>query len=203
MRADRAGQGPGQLIGDVQRLGLISAARVIDRYTKLVDSADGATAPASRTDRDAAQVALATRLAEAYLRLVDATAELASAVGRGDPGTTMERVALGTARPGSQVQARLWIHNPTEEAVQAEVAMTDLTSSKGDSVPGAVISLTPRRVGRLDPFTSREVRIRVDVPDDQPTGCYHGLVLVTAAPADPVAVQLEVVPHRDDRSGEG
>jgi hypothetical protein len=77
--------------------------------------------------------------------------------------------------------------------------MTSLLSSKGVSIPAASVSFSPERLDVVDAGTAQEVRLRVDVPADQPAGHYHGLVLISAAPSEPIALHLDV----DDRAGTG
>jgi hypothetical protein len=74
--------------------------------------------------------------------------------------------------------------------------VTNLISSNGARIPAASLSLSPERLDVVDAGTAREVRLRVDVPADQPAGHYHGLVLTSAAPSEPIALHLDV----DDRA---
>ena len=70
-----AGAGARDLVGEVQRFGLFSAAAVVDRYAALVDRAiarDG-WAPAGSDGGSGRPVDTAVQLAEAWLRLLDTT----------------------------------------------------------------------------------------------------------------------------------
>lgn len=190
------------LIGDVQRFGSLSAATVIDRYAGMVDRviAEGRVGPAFLPDDDGALVDRAARLAEAYLRLVDATAALASGAGPREVGPSMERITLPAARSGSTSEASLWIHNPTgEAATRLDLEVTDLVSPVGLTIPAAAASVSPPGVDRLDPSASRRLLLRVDVPEDQPPGYYHGLVLIAEPPDESIGLRLEVRRPAEDR----
>lgn len=188
------------LIGDVQRFGFLSAATVIDRYTGMVDRAvaDGHEAPAAfLPGDDGGVVERAARLAEAYLRLVDATVALAT--GESEDGLTMERITLPVSRPASRVETSIWIHNPTGEgATQLHLEATELVSSAGVSIPATAVSIHPSLIARLPPATSRELRLRVDVPGEQSPGYYHGLILISEAPDEPIGVRLELRSPAED-----
>lgn len=183
------------LIGEVQRFGFLSAATVIDRYTGMVDRAvaDGHGAPAAYLPGDGdAVVERAARLAEAYLRVVDATVALAT--GSREDGLAMERITLPVSRPASRVEASIWVHNPTgEAATQLHLEATGLVSSAGVSIPASAVSIHPSLLARLPPATSREVQVRVDVPGEQSPGYYHGLILISEGPDEPIGVRLEVL----------
>lgn len=183
------------LVGDVQRFGSLSAATVIDRYAGMVDRviAEGRVGPAFLPDDDSVLVDRAARLAEAYLRLVDATAALASGIGPREVGPSIERVTLPAALSGTTSEAPLWIHNPTGVvATRLDLEVTDLASSIGVTIPAAAVYVSPPRVDRLEPSASRRILLRVDVPEGQPPGYYHGLVLIAEAPDEPIGLRLEV-----------
>lgn len=205
MNTDQPGPGhrtDPSLIGDVQRFGFLSAATVIDRYTGMVDRAiaAGHGAPGvSLPDDNGALVDRAARLAEAYLRVVDATAALAT--GPGEDGLSVERITLPASRPASRAETSIWVHNPTREAASClHLEVTELVSSAGVSIPARAVSLSPPMIDRLHPSASREVRLRVDVPGGQSPGFYHGLVLISAAPDEPIGIRLEIRSPVGDRS---
>ncbi|MGH8913675.1 MAG: hypothetical protein ACRDZM_04070 [Acidimicrobiia bacterium] len=186
------------LVGNVQRFGLFSAAAVVGRYTAMVDrvmvddrpwpaprSLDGLD-PGSLVDR-------AARLAEAYLRFLETTAVIASRAGRGEARPEMETIVLPPARPAGTSETSLWVHNPTSSASTGiEVAATGLISPEGMTIPAQAVWTSPQKVVHLDPSTSTELRLRVDVPRDQPPGLYFGLVLIAEAPDDPISLLLKV-----------
>lgn len=200
------GHGAQHLIGDVQRFGLLSAAAVVDRYTELIDRATRdesfRSAPLPADERGTGwMVDSAARIAEAYLSLVDTIAALIS--NRAMPDTAvpnMERLILPPTRSGFGSETSLWVHNSTSSSAAAiDLHMTNLISSNGVSIPASAVSFSPERLDVVDAGTAREVRLRVEVPADQPAGHYHGLVLISADPSEPIALHLDV----DDRARAG
>jgi hypothetical protein len=191
------------LVGDVQRFGLFSAASVVDRYNAMVDRAmadDGVASVPSSVD-PGALVDRAARLAEAYLRLRDTTAVIASRAGRGQARPEMETIILPPAQPASSSETSLWLHNPTSAAsTDIEISVTGFISPKGATIPAPVVRTSPRRIDRLDPSTSREIRLRVDIPPDQPAGLYFGLALISDRPDDAISLLLKVEPSEEARS---
>jgi hypothetical protein len=198
------GHGAQHLIGDVQRFALLSAAAVVDRYTELIDRATREDsfplAPLSPDERGSGwMVDSAARIAEAYLSLVETIAALIS--NRAMPDTAMpnmERLILPPTCSGFGSETSLWVHNSTSSsAAPIDLHTTNLISSNGARIPAASVSFSPERLDVVDAGTAREVRLRVDVPADQPAGHYHGLVLTSAAPSEPIALDLDV----DGRAG--
>ena len=197
------GHGAQHLIGDVQRFGLLSAAAVVDRYAELIDRAtrdESFRSPPLPADerRTGWMVDSAARIADTYLSLVDTTAELIPNRAMADTAVPkMERISLPPTRSGFGSETSLWVHNSTSSSAAAiDLHMTNLISSNGLSIPAAAVSFSPERLDVVDPGTPREVRLRVEVPADQPAGHYHGLVLTSAAPSEPIALHLDV----DDRA---
>lgn len=182
------------LVGDVQRFGLLSAATVVDRYIEIVDRAMAEEPLASprlpSEARDVGRLAdSAARMTEACLRVLDATATLIPAVA--PPGRDI--VVLPSTRPGGSSAASLWVHNPTDSPVAAAgLQATSLVSANGLGLPADTVSFTPTRLARVEPGTSREVRVTVQVPLGQSAGQYHGLLLSSAAPDDPVGLRVAV-----------
>jgi hypothetical protein len=194
-----SGHGAQHLIGDVQRFGLLSAAAVVDRYTEIADRAtrDASLplAPLPPDERAAGWlVDSASRIAEASLNLIDTTAALLANTAPPDrPVPEMERVVLPSTRPGFHSQTSLWVHNRMSSVVTyIDLHMTSLISSMGASIPVSAVSVSPGRLDLVDAGTAREVRLRVEVPAGQPAGDYHGLVLISAAPLEPIALHLVV-----------
>jgi DNA polymerase II small subunit/DNA polymerase delta subunit B len=100
---------------------------------------------------------------------------------------------LPPAGPGHVSEVSLWIHNTTTSpALAVELHGTALLSATGRSIPADVVSLVPDRLDSVAAGSGREVRLRVRVPADQAAATYHGMVLSTAAPAEPMALSLEV-----------
>jgi hypothetical protein len=200
------GHGAQHLIGDVQRFGLLSAAAVVDRYAELIDRATRddsfRSPPPPAAERGTGwMVDSAARIADTYLSLVDTIAELIPNRAMADTAVpNMERISLPPTRSGFDSETSLWVHNSTSSSAAAiDLHMTNLISSNGVSIPAAAVSFSPERLDVVDPGTAREVRLRVEVPADQPAGHYHGLVLTSAAPSEPIALHLDV----DDRAGTG
>jgi len=197
-RSVQGARGVRHLIEDVQRFGLFSAATVVDRYTAMVDRAivdDRLASPPSSWDGldPGSLVDRAARLGEAYLRFLETTAVIASRAGGGEPRPEMETLVLPPARPAGSSETSLWIHNPTSAvSTGMEVAVTGLISSNPATIPAEAVWVSPQSVDRLDPSTSREIRLRIDVPRDQPAGLYFGLVLISESPGDPVSLVLKV-----------
>jgi hypothetical protein len=182
------------LIGDVQRFGLLSAAAVVDRYTQIIDRAtrDASFPPTSAPAEEVGMGWMAdsaARVAEAWVRLIESTSALITS----RPGTAqLERVLLPATFTGSRSEISLWVHNRTASPAAVDLHATSLTSSIGVSIPADAVSFLPERLDVVEVGQAREVRLRVDVPADQPAGSYHGLVLISAAPGGPIAVGLEV-----------
>jgi hypothetical protein len=193
------GHGAQHLIGDVQRFGLLSAAAVVDRYTEIIDRATRDTtlrlAPLPADERGAGwMVDSAARIAEASLSLLDTTAALFASRTKPDSAVPeMERLVLPPTSSGLSSETPLWVHNPTPSSAAAiDFHITSLISSNGVSIPVASLSFSPERLDVIGAGAAREVRLRVDVPVDQPAGHYHGLVLISAAPFEPIALHLDV-----------
>jgi hypothetical protein len=207
--AHAGGHGAQHLIGDVQRFGLLSAAAVVDRYTEIIDRATRdesfPLAPTSADERGADWIAdNVAQMVEAFLNLIDTTATLIP--NRAMPGTVkpeMERLSLPPVRAGFSSEASLWIHNTTSSpAATIDLHLTSLISSTGVNIPLAAVSFSPARLDVVDAGASQKIRLRVDVPADQPVGDYHGLVLISAAPLEPIALHLEVDHERTRRAGD-
>ena len=105
----------------------------------------------------------------------------------------MERLVLPATRSGFSCVTSLWVHNPTSiPEAGIHLHMTSLISANGVSIPVASVSFSPERLDLVAPGSAREVRLRVGLPADQPAGHYHGLVLISTAPFEPIALQLDV-----------
>ena len=195
MNAAQAGdQASGYLIGDVQRFGLLSAAAVVDRYTQIIDRATrdasfpAASAPAEEFGTGW-MADSAARVAEARVRLIESTSAL---ITTSTCTAQLERVVLPATRTGSRSEVSLWVHNPTASPAAVDLHAGILTSSIGVSIPADAVSFLPERLDVVGVGQAREVRLRVDVPAGQPAGTYHGLVLISAAPGEPIGIGLEV-----------
>lgn len=196
-----AASGVRDLARDVQRFGLLSASSVVDRYIDLVDAAVGRTPataapPASerpsREFEDADTTALvdsAARVAEAYLGLLDAAAQAATSA------STTAGLVLDPGRPGEVVRSLLWVHNPGAEPTGAmTLTVGSLVAAGGASLAASRVDCDPSEVDSIDARGSIQLEFRVQVPNDQPPGTYHGIVVCSLAPTEPMRVAVEVLP---------
>jgi len=211
----------GHLIADVRRFGLLSASSVVDRYIDLVDRLLGPD-PLARTDgservggpttrawfdgavrpggtaasNDLGLLAEATaRMAQAYVAMLDAAAHVVGAPATTGAADGAPAVLPDTA-PGGTAQVTLWLHNPTASDVcDVTVAVTSLVSPEGAAVP--VASVHPTLLPVLAAGSSTPVRLVTVLAPDQAPGTYHGLVLASADPDEPVAVRMRVVQPRE------
>ncbi|TFV86971.1 hypothetical protein [Blastococcus sp. CT_GayMR16] len=192
--------GAWDLVGEVQRFGLFSAAAVVDRYAEIVDRAISRHGPAASAPLDDAgsgrMVDTAVAMAGAWSRLVDATSTLLRSEGAHDEATPT--LVLPATEPGSGTGASFWIHNTTSSAAPGiGLTVSGLVASDGHRIGADALSVVPDRVGLLAAGTSQEVRVRVVVPAAQPAGCYFGLVMTSAAPAEPMVLRLAVRAPRE------
>ena len=163
------------LVEDVQRFAFLSAATVVSRYVQMVDSMLSGSDLPSPTGPDGLVAALLDGL-------------------RARPAlTSVETLVLPTAWPGSSSEGLLWIHNPTSAPLtNIDLEVTQLTCSGTALIPLDALSLSPRRTQTVVPSGRQQVLIRVAVPVGQAVGIYHGLVIGSLAPSDPIVVRLEV-----------
>lgn len=188
------------LARDVQRFGLLSATSVVERYVDLVDQAVGkATTPAPSRPGDrpwdpllggdtSALIDSATRVAEAYLGLLDA----ASSMTQRDAAAA--RLVLAAVRPGATSQAPLYVHNPGSDPSGAlTVTMGSLMAADGACLREPSVRCVPARVEGIAPHGSVRLDVSVHVPSDQPPGIYHGVVVSSLAPAEPIGIMVEVL----------
>ncbi len=191
------------LVGDVQRLGLLSAARVAKRYAEVIDRVIDGDLP--RAGPAGAAVPTAPSLAEAVdtvdrLSRVGAEAlERLVAVALGGAerplDTVVDRVDLPPAVAGQVTEASLWLHNATPTPVEGvELHAGPLVAASGATIPVDVVRVVPARVPVLGANDRREIRVRVAVPKEQRAGHYHGMVVSSATPVGAIAVRIEVLP---------
>jgi hypothetical protein len=190
--------GARDLAGEVQRFGLYSAATVVDRYVEIVDRAisrDGlAPTPAREGAIPGWPADPTVQVAAAWLRLLDTSSALLRSGLPRDP--TAATLVLPTVGPGRVSEVSFWIHNTTASpASDVELHATGLMSSSGEALGPETVSLLPARLDLLPARTSREVGLRVVVPAGQSSACYLGMLLTSAAPAEPMVVRLEVAGH--------
>lgn len=202
MSAPRAAaSGVRDLARDVQRFGLLSASSVVDRYVDLVDRAVGgwpaapSPHPSERPSEQSgdgdtnALVASAARLVEAYLDVLEAAAQTT------DPSAATEVLTLDVGRPGEMLQSPLWVHNPCLEPSGAmTLTVGPLVASGGATLDATRVACVPGDVSSIGPLESVRLEIAVEVPSDQPPGVYHGFVVSSLAPSEPMRVTVEVLP---------
>ena len=169
----------------------------MDRFTDLVDRAIAGDAmeppdgPAATPPFD-----LAAQVAQSVLGLLDGAAELLRPSGaRGTPGAPL---VLPTAGPGGVAEIALWVHNGTPSPV-AGLALTStaLTSPDGPAIH-------PRRYGssRVGWSSCRRGRrgrsgSACGCRPDRPPGSTTAWSCTSAAPAEPMALRLEVRAPRE------
>jgi len=74
----------------------------------------------------------------------------------------------------------------------AELRATVLISTAEQTIPGEVVTFHPEGVVVLEPGTSREVGVRVSVPEGQPPGHYRGLLTGSGAPDGALCLRLAI-----------
>lgn len=185
--------GARHIVGEVQRFGLLSAASVVERYVEIVnhERADdplrsAREALASTTEWSGDGLA---RMLEAGLQALDGAARLVSSAS--SRGT--ETLVLPPTEPGRATEASLWIHNCTSSLVASvELHATLLVSPEEDSISGRAVTFVPGKAVVVEPGTSHEVLVRVSVPEGQPAGLYHGLLVGSGAPDGAISLLVEV-----------
>ena len=144
-----AAAGARDLVGDVQRFGLFSAATVVDRYVALVDRAitrDPVAPPPADGRRPR------RRRRPGWRRPGSGCSTpprhwLGDGAPR-DPATGT--LVLPPARPGQRSEASLWVHNTTSSPAPAvELHATASCPPTGRSIPADAVSLVPDRVDLL------------------------------------------------------
>ena len=186
-------RGARHIIGEVQRFGLLSAASVVDRYVEIVNRESlgdplqqAREALSGTSDGSVAGVA---RMLEAGLQALDASARVISdAVAAGT-----EALVLPATEPGRASEASVWIHNRTSSLVASvQLHATILVSAEESSIPGDAVRFRPDEAVLVEPGTCREVMVRVSVPEGQPLGLYHGLLVGSGAPDGAITLRLAV-----------
>lgn len=188
---------------DVQRFGLLSASDVVERYVDLVSRAvsGGPADPGWSADQrmssadgfagtdTAALVEAVSQVADSYLAMLDEVTRLAS-----PPTDGHDAVVLPDTRPGETAQAPVWVHNPTAHPTgPATMTLTPLVSARGSHLDVASVRCQPSLLDGIDPGGSLQVDVVVQVPLEQPSGIYHGLLLSSLAVDGPMPVRVEVM----------
>lgn len=185
--------GARHIVGEVQRFGLLSAASVVERYVEIVNrerggdplrSAREALASTSEWSGDGL-----ARMLEAGLQALDGAARLVSSAS--SRGT--ETLVLPPTEPGRDTRAPLWVHNRTSSLVASvELQATLLVSPDESSISGRAVTFVPGEAVVVEPGASHEVLVRVNVPEGQPAGLYHGLLVGSGAPDGAISLLVEV-----------
>lgn len=177
------------VVGQVQALGLASAAAVAERYVGTVDRyLAGRAAPTGHWDRWGE---------------------------RTPPHPDEEVLVIPGTTPGSPGHASLWVHSTTPAPVVVTVRAGPLTSPDGQVLVPAVevldasgrreppgtagVGSTPGAACRVEAARDRpaEVRLLVPVPLGTGPGHFHGVVTCTGAPRRALPVTLEVLRTRE------
>lgn len=153
-----------RLAGQVQVLGLASAAAVAERYVGTVDRYLAQRPPGPSAD----------------------PADRATDVGR-----RAETLELPAVPAGACSAVALWVHNPTAATVTTAVRPGRLVSADGHELPAGTVLVPP--APEVVPGGSAEVCLQVQVPVGTPPGHYHAVVTSTATPHQALPVHLEVL----------
>ncbi|MHB8464274.1 MAG: hypothetical protein ACYDH6_21145 [Acidimicrobiales bacterium] len=182
-----------EAMADIGRLGLETAAAVVERILDLSRPATDLSVPllTPTGDGDAAR-----RLRSDAERLIDLYAEwtrslVDRAIDVAAEGRHNEVLVVGPVAPGAVTESTAWLHvldGPLGPG--AHLKATDLTSGGGATLPADSVRLEPTVLDPDASGPSHEVRVRVDVPAHTQPGRYHGHLLV-AGLAD-VALPLRV-----------
>ena len=191
-----------EAMADISRLGLETAAAVVERILGLSRDAADAKIPlltpngppgSEGTAGDPARRlrADAERLIDLYAEWTRALVERAIEAAGSVAGP--ETLEIGPVPAGESVHAVMWLHvleGPLGPV--AAVRSTDLTHHDGTVIPASTVRFEPPV---LDPSPTRErqqVKVTVDVPDGVTAGRYHGHVLVAAVPDVSLPVHIVV-----------
>jgi hypothetical protein len=188
-----------RLVADVQQFGLFSAAAVVDRYTALVDHATRQEPVIPGQDPGdlgaAALVDGAGRLVDTGLAVLDDLISVLARAVRPGPPAVPDELVLPAAAPGTCSEVSVWVHNPTASPVrQVRLRATSLVSTTG-VIPADAVAFSPELLSVVEPGAAGELRLRVTVPEDQPTGAYQALVLSSVDGARGIALTLTVRPQ--------
>jgi hypothetical protein len=178
-------------IGDVDTPGRLRVSRM--------PAAVGAPGPGGAASRGGGAVAVALALfADVVLEALEGLADLADLVDE-QSNEVITTDAGGdpldlTGPPGGHVEARIWIHNMTQEPVIGlELRLTTLTTDGGRRISGAGSSFAPRRIDVMA-AAAGQASLRLGIPCGTPPGIYHGRVLAAGPHDADLPVRLVVEP---------
>jgi hypothetical protein len=132
--------------------------------------------------------------------ITDAMATVADFVDSGLRGAEKDADRLCDAlvtlsgSPGSRTGTSIWIHQDRDAAVDlSTLRLTDLTAHDGSRLAGTAGTFCANTTA---PSGKRSTATWLDVtiPDDLPTGTYHGHILAAASPETAINVRMRVQP---------
>ncbi len=101
-------------------------------------------------------------------------------------------LAMNPGAPGSSVTGRMEVVNSTRDYLDAISPKCDvLVGTGGKSIPGHCVSFVPR-IADVEPHSSQQFTVTIQIPDSAKRGAYSGLVTVTGHPAVRLLVHLDV-----------
>ena len=107
-----------------------------------------------------------------------------------EPGLLL--LEMNPGAPGSSVTGRMEVVNSTRDYLDAISPKCDvLVGSGGKSIPGHCVSFVPR-IADVEPHSSQQFTVTIQIPDSAKRGTYSGLVTVTGHPAVRLLVHLDV-----------
>lgn len=176
----------------IQARGFRAASEVVNRFLRLADSdffvavseenpgdGDGGTARPTTPDLEKAWESwqnVLTRLADSLRPRTSDSSSADAAVLDLMTAEASGRVSFDAAEAGA-TSTEVWLHNRgPEDLGKVRLRCGDLLAHDGSVVNAACIRFEPDVVTML-PRCSRGVTVEVDVAQDQPPGCYRGILL--------------------------
>jgi hypothetical protein len=168
------------LVGAVRRLGLLSAADVVDRYASRVEQALGAD-PSTAGGTGAGVQDVLTSLAEAVIT-----------AGR-DRGGCAERLEFPPTPVGAGRRVSIWLHNANAESVRGvSVRCSELVRAGSGSAAAPAVTASPAGVD-VQASGSARFDLEVSVPVGVTPGVFVGLAVPTVVDGGPILVVVPVV----------
>jgi hypothetical protein len=126
--------------------------------------------------------------------LLDAAADATEAGIAARNGNGAHPLAIGSARGGETASGRAWLHVlDGPPGPRARLTATALCSNDGNSIPAEAVGFDPPELETVDPRSSHQIAIDVNVPKATPVGVYHGHVLAKGLPEVALPILLEVI----------
>jgi hypothetical protein len=179
-------------LADIGRLGLDTAAAVVERLLDLTRTAKDLRLPLlpATADGDAARRlrADAERLVDLYAEwtrsLVDAAISMAASAADGSDDV----LVLGPVAAGAVVTATTWLH--ASDGTRVRPRATTLERDDGATIAGTAITFDPPEV-----TTSGRLSVSAAVPATATPGLYRGNILAAGLPEIALPVSLTVIPQ--------